>query len=67
MVAAVKIPTGVTLTFYPINTSRGVVEHGGALSSRVVLGQPLEAVVHQVVGVEHLVHREVPITHHMGV
>ncbi len=40
-----------TFYVYPVYTSRRVMEHGGALGSRVAGGQPFEGVIHDVVGV----------------
>jgi hypothetical protein len=42
---------------YPINTRRCVMEHRGALSSRIALGQPFEDVMQDVIGVEHLINQ----------
>ena len=46
-----------------VDAGGGVVKHGGALGGGVVLGQPLEGVVHDVVRVGNLVHREVALEH----
>src|SRR5216683_7893760 len=48
---------------YPIDASGRVVEHRGALGSGIALRQPFEGVVHHVVGVRHLVDREVALEH----
>ena len=39
------------------------MEHSGALGGRVAFGQPFEGVIHHVVGVRHLVNREVAFEH----
>jgi hypothetical protein len=39
------------LVVNPVDTGGRVVEHGGALGSRVAFGQPFEGVVHDIVGV----------------
>jgi hypothetical protein len=44
---------------YPIDTRRCVMEHRSALSSRVALAQPFEGVIQDVIGVGHLINREV--------
>src|SRR5512145_1495937 len=46
-----------------VYTDSRVVEHGGALRSRVALGQPFERVVHDIIGVRHLVDWEVTFEH----
>ena len=38
-----------TLHFDPVYARGSIVEHGGALVSRIALGQPLESVVHHIV------------------
>jgi hypothetical protein len=48
---------------YPVDPRRRVMEHRGALGSRVALGQPFEGVVHHVIGEGHLIHREVAFEH----
>ena len=35
------------------------MEHRGALAGRIALRQPLEGVIHNIVGVGHLIRREV--------
>ena len=47
----------------PVDTDGRVVKHGGALGSRVALRQPFERVVHNIVGVRHLVDREIAFEH----
>jgi hypothetical protein len=47
----------------PVDTDGVIVEHGSALCSRVTFGQPFEGVVHDIVGVRHLVDREVAFEH----
>jgi len=54
-----RVPSGVVgrLDRYPIDTRRCVMEHRGALSSRVALGQPFEGILQDVIGVEHLINQ----------
>ena len=43
------------LAVNPVDPGSSVAEHGGALSSRVACGQPFECVVHNIVGIRHLI------------
>src|SRR5215470_3838510 len=47
----------------PVYTGSSVVEHGGALGSRIAFGKAFESVVHDIIGVRYLVDREVAFEH----
>ena len=52
-----------SLHVYAVSAYGVVVEHGGALGGGVALGQALEGVVHDVVGIGDLVHGVVAFEH----
>src|SRR5574337_85447 len=54
------------LDVYPIDTRCRLMEHRGALGRGAAFRQPFEGVVQHVVGVGHLVDREIALEHAPG-